>query len=102
MRKSYLTVVSVAILLLLVGTNARSQQTTVAQRETEWNQYVLPQSTFVRQTDPTKAVLFQVPSEWKQQQSDKLNFSGPHGATLTVIIERIPDGIPLRDYASAM
>jgi len=102
MRKSSLTVVSVAILLLFVGHNARAQQSRVAEREAEWNQYVLPQSTFVRQTDPSKAVLFQVPGEWKQEQPDKLIFSGPHGATLNVIIEKIPDGMPLRDYVSAM
>jgi tetratricopeptide (TPR) repeat protein len=108
MRKSSLTVVSVAILLLFVGHDARSQQlpvtqhARVAEREAEWNRYVLPQSTFVRQTDPSKAVLFQVPGEWKQQQPDKLIFSGPNGATLNVIIEKIPDGMPLRDYVSAM
>jgi len=102
MRKSFLTVVSVAILLLFVGQHARSQQSRVAEREAEWNGYVLPQSTFVRQTDPTNTLLFQVPSEWKRQQSDKLNFSGPHGATLSVIIEKIPDGLALRDYVSAM
>jgi transglutaminase-like putative cysteine protease/Tfp pilus assembly protein PilF len=101
MRRLSLTVVSVAILLLFFGQHARSQQSRVAEREAEWNQYVLPQSTFVRQTDPTNAVLFQVPSDWKRQ-SDKLNFSAPHGATLNVIIEKIPDGIALRDYVSGM
>jgi tetratricopeptide (TPR) repeat protein len=102
MRKSSLTVVSVAILLLFAGQHALSQQSRVAERETEWDQYVLPQSNFVRQTDPTNAVLFQIPSEWKRQQSDKLTFAGPHGAKLSVIIEKIPDGMPLRDYVSAM
>lgn len=106
--KSALTVVSMATLLLLVGHQVRSQdsrvgeQLRVAEREVEWNQYVLPKSTFVRQTDPANAVLFRVPSEWKQPQTDKLNFSGPHGATLSVIIEKIPDGMPLRDYVAAM
>ncbi|MGH9428638.1 MAG: HEAT repeat domain-containing protein, partial [Terriglobia bacterium] len=102
MRKSSLTVASVAILLFCVGHQVRSQQSRVAEREAEWNQYALPQSTFVRQTDPSKTVLFLVPSEWKQQQTDKLNFSGPHGATLSVFIEKIPDGMPLRDYVSAL
>jgi transglutaminase-like putative cysteine protease/tetratricopeptide (TPR) repeat protein len=105
--KWFLSAVSVAILLVLGGQQARAQsgavgQARVAEREAEWNQYVLPQSTFVRQTDPANAVLFRVPSEWTRQQPDKLNFLGPHGATLSVIIEKIPDGIPLRDYVSAM
>lgn len=101
MRKSSPIVVSVAMLLLCVGHQVRSQQSRVGEREAEWNQYALPQSTFVRQTDPSKEVLFLVPSEWKQQ-SEKLIFSGPHNATLTVFVEKIPDGMPLRDFVSAL
>src|ERR1044072_9117929 len=102
MRKSCLTIASLFTLLLCVAGLARAQQANVDEREAEWNQLALPQSTFVRQTDAAKTILFRVPSEWKQPQSDKLNFSGPHGATLTVFIEKIPDGIPLRDYVSAL
>jgi hypothetical protein len=101
MRKSFLTVVSVAI-LLFCGQQVRSQQSRVAEREAEWNQYVLPHSTFVRQTDPSNAVLLQVPSEWQRRPSDKLEFSGPHDSSLNVIVEQIPDGSALQGYVSAI
>lgn len=156
MRKSFLTVVSAAILLFFGGRDAPSQQSPVAEqprvaeqpgvaeprvgelrvaesrlaesrvaeRDAEWNHYVLPQSMFVRQTVPDIALVFQVPSEWKRQQTDnlnlpdkttssgsdkpdssgpkRLNFSRPNGVTLGVIIQKIPDGITVRDLASAM
>lgn len=108
MLKSSLTAVCMAILLFFVSPDAHSQQSNAAEqlraieREAEWNQYALPQTLFTRQTDPAQIVLFQVPSEWKRQPSDKVEFSGPHGATLSLFIEKIPDGIPLRDYVSAM
>src|SRR6267142_1978191 len=102
MRKSFLTVVSLIILVLSLSQFAHSQAPRIAEREAEWNGYVLPQSTFVRQTDSTKTVLFQVPSEWKRQESEELNFLGPHGVTLSVTSETIPDGIPLRDFVSAL
>lgn len=72
------------------------------ERDAEWRQYALPQSTFVRQTDPTNVVLVRMPVEWKQTQQDKLEFTGPHGTTLTVFIEKIPDGIPLRDVVASI
>ncbi|MCM3872856.1 MAG: lasso peptide biosynthesis protein [Pyrinomonadaceae bacterium] len=102
MHKSSLTLLSATLLLFCIGHQVHSQQSRVAEREAEWNQYALPQSTFVRHTDPSKAVLFLIPSDWKQQQPDKLIFSAPLGATLTVIVEKIPDGMPLRDYTSAL
>lgn len=106
--RSFLTAIGLTTLLLLVGLDARSQPapigqpSRVAEREAEWNQLVLPKSNFVRQTDPTNTLLFRVPSEWKREPSDKLSFSGPHEATLAVFIEKIPDGMPLRDYVTAM
>ncbi len=102
MRKSSLIVVSATLLLFCIGPQVHSQQSRVAEREVEWNQYSLPQSTFVRQTDLSKAVLFSIPSDWKQHQPDKLVFTAPLGATLSVFIEKIPDGMPLRDYTSAL
>ncbi|HLE62535.1 MAG TPA: hypothetical protein VI750_05310, partial [Pyrinomonadaceae bacterium] len=102
MRKSCLTVFGVAVLFLLGGLSAFSQQSRVAEREAEWNQYVLPQSTFERHTDSSKAVLFRAPSDWKRLLSDDLEFSGPHDASLKVIVEKIPDGSPLQSYVSAI
>jgi tetratricopeptide (TPR) repeat protein len=106
--KSSRTVVSVAILVFLFCPLAHSQQSTVAgqlrvtEREAEWNHWPLPQAPFVRQTDSAKVVLFQVPAEWKSLQPDKLVFSAPHGATLSLFVEKIAEGIPLRDYVTAM
>jgi tetratricopeptide (TPR) repeat protein len=102
MRKFCLTLVTLAIVLVAVAPQARSQQTRVAEREAEWNEYALPQSTFGRQIDQTTTVLFRVPSEWKRQETDKLSFSGPHGSTLTFFVEKIPDGLPLSDYVAAI
>jgi hypothetical protein len=102
MRKSPLTVIRLAILLGSLFSFGLAQDLRVEQREAEWNQHPAPQSTFVRQTDPTKVVLFQVPSDWEQGHSDKLVFNGPHGTTLNIIIDKIPDGIPLRDYVSSL
>ena len=108
MLKSFLTGVSLAILVSLFSPLAHSQQSSVAEqlrvteREAEWNHWTVPQSPFVRQTDPAKVVLFQVPAEWKALQPDKLVFSAPHGATLSLYIEKIAEGMPLRDYVAAL
>lgn len=108
MLKSLLTVVSAALFLCLANSDIRSQppataaQSRIAEREAEWGQYVVPQSTFVRNTDPTNTVLFRIPADWKQTQPDKLDFSAPHGTTLSLFIEKIPDGIPLRDFVAAI
>ncbi len=102
MRKSSLTAIGLAILLGGLFFPALAQDLRVEQREAEWNQHPAPQSTFVRQTDPNKVVLFQVPSDWKQGQQDKLIFNGPHDTTLNVVVDQIPDGLPLRDYASSL
>ncbi len=102
MPKPFLTVIALAIILSFSGSPTRAQQTQVAEREAEWQKIALPQTTFVRQIDPNKTLLFQVPSEWKLQPLDKLLFAGPHGATLNVVIEKIPDGLPLRHYVSAL
>ncbi len=102
MRKLSLTVIGLAILLVSLFCPALAQDLRVEQREAEWNQHPAPQSTFVRQTDPTKVLLFQVPSDWQQGQSDKLVFNGPHGTTFNIIIDELPDGLPLRDYVSSL
>jgi len=102
MRKFSLTLVSFAVLIFVSAPQTAAQQTRVPEREAEWNQYVLPQSTFVRQTDEATTVLLQIPSDWKRQQSENLSFATPQGATLTLFIGKIPDGLPLRDYVAAV
>ena len=102
MRKLFLTITIVAILICALGQQGQAQPARVVDREAEWNHYALPQSTFVRMTDPDRTVLFQIPNEWKRQSTETLNFSGPHSTSLKVFIQKIPDGIPLRDYVSAI
>jgi tetratricopeptide (TPR) repeat protein len=103
MHRLHLTLVSLVISLLVIAPQTRAQQTRVAERDAEWEQYALPQSTFVRQLDQTTTVLFQVPSDWKRKElTDKLSFSEAHGATLTFFVQKIPDGLPLRDYVAAL
>ena len=102
MRKLSLTLVSFAVLIFVSAPQTAAQQTRVPEREAEWNQYVLPQSTFMRQTDEATTVLLQIPSDWKRQQSENLSFATPQGATLTLFIGKIPDGLPLRDYVAAV
>ncbi len=102
MRKLFLTLVSFAVFIFVSAPQAAAQQARVLQREAEWNQYVLPQSTFVRQTDGTTTVLLEIPSDWKRQQSENLSFATPQGATVTVFIGKIPDGVPLGDYVAAI
>ena len=74
----------------------------MAEREAEWNQHPASQANFVRQVDPTKILLFQVPEDWERQYGEKVIFNGPHGSVLNVIVEKISDGLPLRDYISSL
>lgn len=102
MRKLFLTLVSLVVFIIVSAPQIAAQQTRVLERETEWNQYALPQSTFVRQTDGATTVLLQIPSDWKRQQSENLSFATPQGATVTLFIGNIPDGLPLGDYVAAI
>ena len=98
-RKSF-TIITGIILFSFVCPNVCTQQSRVAERVAEWNQYLLPQSTFVREVDASRVLLFEVPFDWNRQKPDELVFKGPKGATLSVIVQKIPDGLPLRDYVS--
>ncbi len=95
MLKLFLTLVSFTVFIFVSAPQTAAQQTRVLEREAEWNQYVLPQSTFVRLTDQDTTVLLQIPSDWKRQQSENLSFATPQGATVTLFIGTIPDGLPL-------
>ena len=69
-------------------------------RETEWKNYALPQSNFTRKIDPEKRFTFRVPSDWPQQ-GDTFLFTGPHSATLEVVIQKLPEGYPLDSFFAA-
>lgn len=97
MRKSILL-----LICILCWTAASSAQVSRSQaRDAEWKNYALPQTNFARQIDAEKDIVFRVPADWKQ--ADKaLAFTGPHGATITVIVQKVPDGYPLLDYFGAI
>src|SRR6185503_3205326 len=102
MRKVFLTITGICLLLCCSVFPVRAQQTRIAEREVEWNQHALPQTLFTRQVDPDNVVLFQVPSDWKKQAGEHLSFLGPNNSSLTVFAQKIPDGYPLRDFISAL
>lgn len=86
-------------MLISLAAAASAQSRSAEERESEWNAYPLPSSTFSRQTDPAKSILFRIPADWKQQ--GQLSFNGPEGSQLVIIIDDISDGIPLKAYLAA-
>jgi len=94
----------VLLLVVLFGCTAvpaSAQITRQQEREAEWKAYALPQTNFTRQVDADKNFVFRVPANW-QKQGTELTFTGPHNSRLAVVIETIPDGIPLQDYFGAL
>ncbi len=92
------------VFLALVCSSAAAQDTPNSPqqaRETEWQNYRLPETNFRRLTTSDKEFLFRVPSDWKQP-SGELTFEGPHTAQLKIYVEKIPDGFPLPDYVNAL
>jgi tetratricopeptide (TPR) repeat protein len=69
-------------------------------RDAEWNSYKLPAVEFNRYLDPEKAVLFRVPASWEAVGS--MRFRGPYDSQLQILVEKIPDGIPLKGYTNAV
>jgi tetratricopeptide (TPR) repeat protein len=87
------------LIQLISATLASAQVLDQNTREAEWKAYTLPQVDFTR-TILNKAVLFRAPAAWVHGGS--MVFTGPHDTQLTVIIEKVPDGIPLKSYTNAM
>ncbi|HEV2836289.1 MAG TPA: hypothetical protein VGW58_13270, partial [Pyrinomonadaceae bacterium] len=81
--------------------SANAQINRLQTRETEWKNYALPQTNFIRKIDPDKRFTFRVPSDWPQQ-GDTFFFTGPHSATLEVVIQKVPEGYPLDSFFGAM
>ncbi|HXQ68867.1 MAG TPA: hypothetical protein VN844_00135, partial [Pyrinomonadaceae bacterium] len=90
------------VLLLYSGSlvAAKAQVTRLQAREAEWKSYALPKSNFKRQVNPEKTFVFRVPADWEQQGTFK--FKGPHGSSLEVLIQKVPEGYPLDDYFASM
>jgi len=99
MRKSLLPLVVLLCLGCVVSANAQVRR--LQAREAEWKSYALPKTNFKRQVNPEKTIVFRVPADWEQQGSD-FKFKGPHGASLEILIQKIPEGYPLDDYFAAM
>lgn len=76
--------------------SSSGQTTRLQARDAEWKNYAVPQTNFARQINPNKDLVFRVPADWKQEQS-QLIFNGPHSSTLTVTVQKVPDGYPLLD-----
>lgn len=68
-------------------------------RDAEWKGYKIPAVDFKR-TVVNKTVLFRVPAAWERGGSTE--FNGPHETQLRVIVEKVPDGIPLVSYTNAV
>ncbi|HKS09952.1 MAG TPA: transglutaminase domain-containing protein [Pyrinomonadaceae bacterium] len=91
------------VLLLFSGSlvAAKAQVTRLQAREAEWKSYALPKTNFKRQVNPEKTFVYRVPADWEQQGAD-LKFKGPHGASLEILIQKVPEGYPLDDYFASM
>src|SRR5262245_27523325 len=97
MRKSILLLVCI-----LCWTAVSTAQVSRSQaRDAEWRSYALPQTNFARQINADKDLIFRIPADW-QQANKALTFTGPHGATISVIVQKLPDGYPLLDYFGAI
>ena len=68
-------------------------------RDDEWKGYKIPAADFKRNV-VNKTVLFRVPAAW--ERAGQTEFKGPHETELRVIVEKVPDGIPLVSYTNAV
>lgn len=90
----------IAILIQLFGVASVSAQTVDPRaREAEWKAYKLPAVDFTRSV-VNKTVLVRVPTAW--ERGGYMEFKGPHETQLRVIVEKVPDGIPLVSYTNAV
>src|SRR5215471_16240314 len=69
-------------------------------RESEWRDYKLPPVEFARYVAANKIVMFRAPATW--QRIGPLQFKGPFDTELKIIVEKVPDGIPLKSYTNAV
>jgi hypothetical protein len=86
---------------LTAGSVALAQTIDPQARESEWKNYKLPSADFARFIGATKIASFRVPADW-EQSTGYLQFKAPHDSELKLIVEKVPDGIPLRSYTNAV
>ena len=98
MRKLLLLVL---FLFCCVVPSVNAQLTPLQAREAEWKNYSLPQTNFIRQTNVDKNFVFRAPADWKQEDTE-LTFNGPHSSTISVYVQKVPEGYPLPDYVGTI
>ena len=91
------------IICLLCGSTVslNAQIARLEEREAEWKSYALPRANFARQVITEQNVIFRVPADWKQEGTT-LEFSGPHGAQLSIWSAAVPDGYPLMEMVAGV
>ena len=91
------------IICLFCGSTVslKAQNARLEEREAEWKSYALPQTNFTRQVISEHDVVFRVPADWTKQ-GDTLDFTGPHGAQLSVLARDVPDGYPLMEFVAGV
>ncbi|HWO00496.1 MAG TPA: transglutaminase domain-containing protein [Blastocatellia bacterium] len=89
-----------SLVQLLSVVNVLGQTAEQQLRDAEWKNHKLPAVEFARYVDLDKVLLFRVPASW--QQAGPLRFKGPHDSELQVLIERIPDGAPLKSLTNGI
>ena len=91
----------VLLVQLAAGSVAAAQTADPQARESEWKKYKLPAVEFTRFIGATKIVSFRAPTSWERSPG-YLQFKGPHDAELILVVETVPDGIPLKSYTNAV
>lgn len=91
----------VLLVQLAAGSQAVAQTADPQARESEWKNYKLPAVEFTRFVGATKIVSFRAPASWERSPG-YLQFKGPHDAELTLVVEKVPDGIPLKSFTNAV
>jgi hypothetical protein len=98
-----LTLLIVCLLCGSIGFSTNAQTARLQAREAEWKNYSLPQTNFVRHAIADNKIIFRVPADWKENRGPlAVSFSGPHSSSITVLVQKVPDGSSLGEYVGAV
>ncbi len=100
MVKKYFRLVVISSLLIVCSLQLTSAQDK-ASRDAEWQNYQVPSVPFKRYVSPSNSLVFRTPVSWQQLGTD-LHFRGENEIEFRVIVEKIPDGIGLKNYLAGM
>lgn len=101
MPRAFVRLLILLLIQLAAGSVASAQIADPQARESEWKSYKLPSAEFVRFVGATKIVTFRAPASW-ERAAGFLQFKGTHDAEMKVVVEQVPDGIPLKSYTNAV